>query len=153
MLNRLLATRDDLLPFIARVAVGGVLLLHGVQKLLGWLGGKGWSDTMHFFTEWGFPAFLVVLLIITESIGMLSLLAGFLGRVWAAGGIVIMVVAVLKAHSAHFFMNWYAERRGEGFEFHTLAVALFLIVLIAGSVKFSIDHRLSERLSEATSAM
>lgn len=149
MLHRILATRDDLLPLIARVAVGAVMFMHGAQKLLGWFGGKGWSGTMHFFTDWGFPAALVVALIITESIGMISLIAGFLGRVWAAGGIVIMIVAVWKAHSARFFMNWYAEPRGEGFEFHILAAALFLIVLIAGSGKLSIDRLLRGRLRDA----
>lgn len=140
MLKRLLATRDDVLPFIARLTLALVIFPHGAQKLLGWFGGKGWSGTMHFFTEWGFPAFLVVALIITESIGMLSLAAGFAGRIWAALLAVVMVVAVWKAHTRHFFMNWYAQPRGEGFEYHMLVFGLIAIVLIAGSGRWSVDR-------------
>ena len=144
MLDRLTATRDDVLPLIARLTIALVIFPHGAQKLLGWFGGKGWGGTMHFFTEWGFPAFLVVLLILTESIGMLALAVGFLGRVWAAAIGIVMLVAVWKAHTRHFFMNWYAERRGEGFEYHLLVLGLVAIVLIAGSGKWSVDRLLNK---------
>ena len=144
MFNTLLATNDDLAPFIARVAVGGVIFAHGAQKLMGWFGGKGWSATMDFFTSWGFHPALVVALILIESIGMLLLMAGLGGRIWAALLSIVMVIAVIKArHYQMFFMNWYAERRGEGFEFHLLVLALALIVLILGSGKWSLDRRLS----------
>ena len=99
---------------------------------------------MEFFTGWGFHPFLIVLLILVESIGMLLLMAGFGGRIWAALLSVVMIVAVVKArHYQWFFMNWYAERRGEGFEYHLLVLALALIVLILGSGRWSIDRRLS----------
>ena len=146
MLARLIATEDDLLPFIARVTVGCVIFAHGAQKLLGWFGGGGWSGTMKFFTEWGFHPALVVLLILAESIGMLSLIAGFLGRFWAAVLAVIMVVAVVKAnHFRYFFMNWYAQPRGEGFEYHILVLGFVVIVLVAGSGRWSVDRLLSRR--------
>ena len=149
MLNKLLATHDELAPFIARVALGGVIFAHGAQKLLGWFGGKGWSGTMEFFTNWGFHPALVVLLILVESIGMLLLVAGFGGRVWAALVSIVMIVAVVKArHYRWFFMNWYAEDRGEGFEFHLLVLALALIVMIAGSGKWSVDRQMSRRASD-----
>lgn len=141
MVQRLLATDDNVLSLIARVTVGAVIFAHGAQKLLGWFGGKGWSGTMHFFTEWGFPAFLVVALILTESIGMLLLILGAGARIWAAATLVVMTVAVIKArHFQHFFMNWYAERRGEGFEYHLLVGGLALIVLIAGAGRYSVDR-------------
>ena len=141
MVQRLLATDDNVLSLIARVTVGAVIFAHGAQKLLGWFGGKGWSGTMHFFTEWGFPAFLVVALILTESIGMLLLILGAGARIWAAATLAVMLVAVIKArHFQHFFMNWYAERRGEGFEYHLLVAGLALIVLIAGAGRFSVDR-------------
>jgi putative oxidoreductase len=147
-LKRLLATDDHIAPFIARVAVGGVIFAHGAQKLLGWFGGKGWSGTMEFFTNWGFHPALVVLLILVESIGMLLLVAGFGGRIWAALLSIVMVIAVVKArHFQWFFMNWYGERRGEGFEYHLLVLALALIVMIAGSGKWSLDQRMSRRIS------
>ena len=145
MLKRLVATSDDVLPLIARLTIAIAIFPHGAQKLLGWFGGKGWSGTMHFFTEWGFPAALVVLLILTESIGMILLALGFLGRIWAAGAGVVMIVAVWKAHTRHFFMNWYAQPRGEGFEYHLLVFGLIAIVLIGGSGRWSVDRLLNFR--------
>lgn len=141
MLRRLLATDNSVLPLIARLTIALVIFPHGAQKLLGWFGGGGWSGTMEFFTRWGFPSFLVVLLILTESLGMLSLAAGFLGRFWAAVISVVMVIAVIKArHYQHFFMNWYAQPRGEGFEYHLLVLGLALIVMIGGSGRWSVDR-------------
>ena len=143
---KLLATKDDFSPLIARVVLGSVIFAHGAQKLFGWFGGKGWTGTMTFFTEWGFPPILVVVLILVESIGMLLLVIGLGGRVWAGAASIVMIVAVAKAkHYRWFFMNWYAERRGEGFEYHLLVLGLALIVLIAGSGKWSVDRLLLNR--------
>ena len=144
MLKRLLATDDDTAALVARLTIAIVIFPHGAQKLFGWFGGHGWSGTMEFFTRWGFPAFLVVALIIAESIGMISLALGFLGRIWAIAIAIIMFVAVYKArHFSHFFMNWYMEpRRPEGFEYHLLVLGLVLIVLIFGSGKWSVDRAL-----------
>ncbi|HEX7150805.1 MAG TPA: DoxX family protein [Thermoanaerobaculia bacterium] len=142
----MLKTSDDVLPLIARLTIALAIFPHGAQKLFGWFGGKGWGPTMEFFTEWGFPAVLVVALILTESIGMLLLALGFGGRIWAALTAVVMGVAVWKAnHYRYFFMNWYAERRGEGFEYHLLVLGLVAIVLIAGSGRWSIDRALTRR--------
>jgi putative oxidoreductase len=147
MLNNLLRTDDSVLPFIARVTVGSVIFAHGAQKLFGWFGGGGWNNTMKFFTEWGFPAILVAMLILAESLGMLALIAGFFSRVWAAVLAVIMVVAVVKAnHFRYFFMNWYAERRGEGFEYHVLVLGFVAIILVAGGGRWSVDRALMTRL-------
>ncbi len=145
MLRKLMATSDNVPALLARLTIAAAIFPHGAQKLFGWFGGKGFAGTMEFFTNWGFPSVLVVLLIITESIGMLSLAAGFLGRFWAAATAIVMIVAVIKArHYRHFFMNWYAEeRRGEGFEYHLLVLGLALIVLLAGSGRWSVDRAVS----------
>ena len=145
MLKSLLTTSDDPLPFIARVTVGCVIFAHGAQKLFGWFGGGGWSGTMKFFTDWGFPAALVAALIVAESIGMLSLIAGFMSRFWAAVLGVVMIVAVVKAnHFRHFFMNWYAEPRGEGFEYHVLVLGFVAMILVAGGGRWSVDRMLTK---------
>ena len=145
MLKRLLSTEDNLSALIARLTIALVIFPHGAQKLFGWFGGHGFGWTMDFFTRWGFPSFLVLLLIIAESIGMISLALGFLGRLWAAAIGIVMVVAVIKArHYQHFFMNWYMEpRRPEGFELHLLVMGLVLIVLIAGSGRWSLDRAIA----------
>ena len=45
-----------------------------------------------------------------------------------------------------FFMNWYGVNKGEGFEFHILAIGLALVVMIGGAGKASIDAFLSRKL-------
>jgi putative oxidoreductase len=50
LLRRVLATEGDWGATVARVALGGVMLPHGVQKLLGWFGGYGFQATMGFLT-------------------------------------------------------------------------------------------------------
>jgi putative oxidoreductase len=57
-----------------------------------------------------------------------------------------MVVAILMVHSkVGFFMNWSGDQKGEGFEFHLLAIALGLVLLVKGAGAFSIDRRLTHR--------
>src|SRR5690242_5446460 len=51
VLHRVIATEDRWAPTIARVALGLVMLPHGLQKTVGAFGGYGFSGTMGFFTE------------------------------------------------------------------------------------------------------
>jgi len=140
MLSSLLHTQDDVGPFIARFVLGVVMLPHGLQKLLGMFGGAGFSGTVDFFVSSGVPAFIAVLIIIGESLGSLGLIFGFLSRLGALGIAVIMLGAIFMVHLQNgFFMNWFGNKAGEGFEFHLLAVGLALIVLIKGGGKWSVD--------------
>jgi putative oxidoreductase len=50
-----------------------------------------------------------------------------------------------------FFMNWTGAQRGEGFEYHLLAIALILGVLVRGGGAWSLDHVISSRSAAATS--
>ena len=69
----------------------------------------------------------------------LGLLVGFMSRVAAFGIITNMVVAILTVHGqVGLFMNWSGDQKGEGFEFHLLAIALGLAVLVKGAGAFSI---------------
>jgi hypothetical protein len=52
-----------------------------------------------------------------------------------------------------FFMNWYGNQQGEGFEFHLLAIALALAIVIGGSGAFSLDRVVSKSRSQAASRM
>ena len=50
-LLRAIATTDGIAPFFARIALGGVMLPHAVQKAFGWLGGHGFDGTIGFMTS------------------------------------------------------------------------------------------------------
>ncbi len=43
-----------------------------------------------------------------------------------------------------FFMNWFGNQKGEGFEYHLLAIVIGLAILVKGAGAISIDHAISE---------
>lgn len=145
MLKKLYFTTDHLQGLIARITLGIVILPHGLQKLLGMFGGGGFSNTVEFFTSTGMPAIVAILIIIGESFGAISLIVGFLARFSAAAITLIMLGAIAMVHFQHgFFMNWFGNQEGEGFEYHLLAIGLGLIVMLTGAGKTSIDLTLSK---------
>ncbi len=145
MWRKLLATPDDWVSLVARLGLGLVMFPHGAQKMLGWFGGYGFHGTLQFFTgPMHLPALLGVLAILAEFLGSLGLIAGLLGRIAAFGIGCNMVAAVLMVHGQNgFFMDWGGNQKGEGFEYHILALTLVIIVLVRGSGKASLDRVLS----------
>jgi putative oxidoreductase len=144
MFMKLIGTSNDSTQAMLRVMLGLIFFAHGAQKMLGWFGGYGFTGTMGFFEQMGIPAAFAFLAIAAEFFGGLGLLLGFLGRIAAFGVMVNMVVAVLLVHRHFgFFMNWAGSQKGEGFEFHLLAIAMLLAVLVKGSGAFSVDRLLT----------
>src|SRR5690242_14313628 len=140
MLEWLVQTDGTLVPLILRLALAVVIFPHGAQKLLGWFGGYGFKGTMGYFTGSGFPASLAFLAIIAEFFGSLGVVLGLLTRVAAFGIGCVMAVAIFKVHTPNgFFMNWYGNQKGEGYEFHLLALGLALALIIGGAVLWSLD--------------
>ena len=115
--------------------------------MLGWFGGYGFHGTMGFFTgAMHIPAVFAFLAIIAEFFGALGLITGLLGRVAAFGIFCVMAVAVAMIH-AHvgFFMNWNGVTPpAEGFEYHLLAMAMAVAVMIKGSGALSLDRMISK---------
>ena len=149
-LHSLFKTDAGTAPLIARLALGIVIFPHGAQKLLGWFGGYGFDGTMGYFTgSLGIPAVFAFLAIVAEFFGSIGLITGFLSRLSALGVASVMVVAVAKVHAGvGFFMNWGGNQPGEGFEYHILAIALALIVLIKGAGAASLDRVVATRLAK-----
>lgn len=144
-LSKLLATDSDLGASIARLTLAVVMFPHGAQKLLGWFGGHGWTGTMGFFTQTiGLPSPLAAGLIVFEFFGPLLLLLGFLARPVALGMIGLMLGAIVTVHAQHgFFMNWFGQQQGEGFEYHLLVIGLAALLLVRGAGRFSLDRSLA----------
>jgi len=147
MFKKLLATVDDSTLTFMRLMLGIVFFAHGAQKALGWFGGYGFSGTMGFFTtQMHIPAPLAFLAICAEFFGSLGLILGFLTRIAAFGIAINMLVAMLMVHRhIAFFMNWYGSQKGEGYEYHLLAMALATSIMIRGAGAFSIDRALSNK--------
>ena len=139
-LQSLVATGDSFAATALRLALGLMIFPHGAQKLLGWFGGYGFKGTMGYLTGTvGAPWIFAFLAILAESIGAIMLITGFGTRFAALGLGGVMLVAALQHRSNGFFMNWTGAQKGEGIEFHLLALGMVVALLILGGGKLSID--------------
>src|SRR5437763_15651795 len=145
MISKIVNTENDTAMLVVRLVLGGVMFPHGAQKLFGWFGGFGFHGTMGFFTStMGIPWIFALAAILAESLGAIALILGFYTRVAAAAIAINMIVAVLTSHlQSGFFMNWFGNPNGEGFEYHLLALGLAGALMIKGGGKASIDFALT----------
>jgi putative oxidoreductase len=57
-----------------------------------------------------------------------------------------MAVAIFMVHLPNgFFMNWSGNQKGEGYEYHILAAAIAIALMIKGGGKLSVDGLISEK--------
>lgn len=150
MINKIIKTENSTALLILRLTLGLVILPHGLQKTFGMFGGYGFTGTMGFFTEQlHIPAIFAFLAIAAEFAGALGLITGLLSRVAALGIGATMLVAIFMGHFENgFFMNWFGNQKGEGFEYHLLAIGIAIVIMIKGSGAFSIDRLISSKKSE-----
>jgi putative oxidoreductase len=143
-MRRILATNNSLAMFLVRLGLGVAILPHGLQKVFGLFGGPGFSGSIHFLTGMRIPLWLALLVIIAESLGALGLIVGFLTRIAAIGIVGDMIGAAYMVHYHNgFFMNWSGQQRGEGIEYHILAIAMGLAIIVAGAGRWSLDRRIA----------
>ncbi|WP_299626877.1 DoxX family protein [uncultured Tenacibaculum sp.] len=144
--KQLLKTNPIIGFSIARWTLGLVMFPHGAQKLLGLFGGYGYSSTMDALTtQMGLPAIVAFSVIMIEFFGSISLVLGFFSRFWAlslAGMFTGIIITTQLEHG--FFMNWYGNQAGEGYEFSLLVIGLALSIVVNGSGKWSIDGLISK---------
>lgn len=141
MLNRIFQTRASLVPTILRLAVGLMILPHGMQKVFGSFGGPGFQGEIEFLTQsMHIPWVFALLAIAAEFLGGLGLILGLFTRIAAFGVGVTMLVAALTVHLENgFFMNWFGNQKGEGIEFFLLVVPITVVLMIEGAGRFSFD--------------
>ena len=152
MIETLVGTNADWILTVARLVVGVVFFAHGAQKVLGWFGGSGFNATMQVFTQQlRIPVPIAVLVILAEFLGGMGLIVGLLSRIAALGVILTMIGAIAMVNRHHgLFMDWYGTRRGHGFEYHLLAIALALVVVIKGAGPVSVDYFLYQHHAQAS---
>ena len=140
MLEWLVATHSDVVPLVLRLTLAVVMFAHGAQKALGWFGGDGLRRTLDSLRKSGVSSPVAVLAIMAEFLGPLGLAVGLLTRVAALGIAAVMLGAILTVHGRHgFFMNWYGNQPGEGFEYHVLAIGLAVALVLNGAGVWSLD--------------
>ena len=144
MWEHLVYTNPDWIETLIRIVLGVVFFAHGAQKFLGWFGGAGFKETMSTMHQFlGLPIPLAFLAIATEFFGGAGLTVGLLSRLAALGIAVTMVVAILMVNGRYgLFLNWFGDRKGHGFEYHLLVIALAAVIIARGSGALSLDRLL-----------
>ena len=147
---RILNTENGWGTLVARLTLGMVLFPHGAQKMLGWFGGYGFEGTMEAFTnQMQLPGIVAFSVIIIEFLGSIFLILGLVSRLWALAIFGLFIGIIFTTHLEHgFFMNWYGNQAGEGYEYALLIIGIALVVLINGSGKNSLDNQLVTLLSK-----
>lgn len=143
---RIPGNQEGWAQLLIRATLGIVMFPHGAQKAFGWFHGPGLQGTLDAFAGMGFPQWSTYILIFLESGGALLLVAGLLTRIWALGIMVSISVCVALNHLQNgFFMNWYGQQQGEGYEYHLLIIGICLALIAGGGGKYSLDHLLCKR--------
>jgi putative oxidoreductase len=149
MIESLTGTHADWVVGIARIVLGIIFFGHGAQKMLGWYGGPGLANSMRTFTEHlHLPSALAFLVIAGELFAGIGLIVGLFSRIAALVIALTMVGAIATVHFRFgLFLNWFGSQKGHGIEYHLLAIALALVVVVKGAGAFSLDRIVHEHVS------
>lgn len=149
MIESLTGTHADWIVAIARVVLGIIFFAHGAQKMLGWYGGAGLASTMRTFTEHlHLPSTLAFLVIAGELVSGIGLVVGLFSRIAALFIVLTMVGAIATVHFRFgLFMDWFGSQKGHGIEYHLLAIALALVVVVKGAGAYSLDGLVHQHVS------
>jgi putative oxidoreductase len=142
MFRRIIATSPTWIPIPLRLAMAAVFVGHGAQKVLGSWEGPGFSKFISLQAPYSFmkPAWLWMgTAALSELIGGVLLLLGFLTRIGAFFLACTMLVAVVGVHWPAFFAS------NKGIEYPLSLLAMALALLISGGGIASVDLGLSGR--------
>jgi len=151
MLQHLLHTDKDFVYLLLRIVAGVAIFPYGMHKLLGWFGDpsfgpRGTKETMQQMKEKHLPPLIGWLVIISQSLGSIALITGFLGRIAAAGNFILFLGALIIHSPDGWALNWFKKKKGEGIEYLVMLLSILLVVLVKGSGPLSIDYLLYESL-------
>lgn len=121
---------SELAPFILRVVLGIIFVVHGYPKLF-----KAFSQTIKFFESIGIkPAkFWVLIVGISEFFGGIFLLTGFLTQISAG------LIAIVRLVAIYVKVRKFKKGLIDGYEFDLILLAAALALILLGPGAFSID--------------
>ncbi len=124
---------NDLALLVGRIAISVLMLSHGLPKMQMLFSG----DPVQFPAVFGMSAELsLTLAVFAEVVCSLLIIAGFGTRLASLPLMTTMLVAVFSIHAADVF----AKK-----ELAVLYLAGYVVLFVAGSGKYSIDHVLQPK--------
>jgi putative oxidoreductase len=127
-------TNSDLGKLLLRITLGVCILLHGVAKLQGGVGGIAQG-----VTALGLPGFVAYGVYVGEIVGPLLLIIGWFARIGAALIAINMIFAIAIAHSADLFKL--GEQGGWALELQGMYLMTAIALALMGPGRFSINQR------------
>ena len=123
-------TQQASLDLVSRILLSAIFLLSGLSKV------SNYDGTGQYMEMMGVPALLLPLVIITEVLGALLIIAGYKTRIAA------FLLAGLCVSSALLFHFQLADQNQFIHFFKNLAIAGgFIVIVINGAGQFSLDQK------------
>ena len=126
--------QHDLGKLVLRLALGMLILLHGIAKLKG-----GVAPIEGMLQAHGLPAFLAYGAYVGEVLAPLMVIAGFHARIGAALMAINMLVAIALAHMGQ--LGQLNDTGGWAIELQAMFLATAIAVALVGPGRFSINQR------------
>jgi putative oxidoreductase len=127
-------TNADLGRLLLRLALGALILFHGVAKLMGGIEGITQLVTTH-----GLPGFVAYGVYVGEVVAPALVIVGWYSRVGSLIIAINMVFALFLAHRADLFEL--ADSGGYALELQALYLIVAIALALMGPGRYSVNER------------
>ena len=128
------AMQQDLGKLVLRLSLGILVLLHGIAKLTGGIGG-----IVGMVEGAGLPGFLGYAVLLGEVVGPILLIVGFHARIGAALVALNMLVAIALAHMGE--LTSLGQSGGWALELQGMFLFTAIALVFLGPGRFSANQR------------
>ncbi|MCB9914603.1 MAG: DoxX family protein [Planctomycetes bacterium] len=141
-----LEKRHDLALLLLRLAVGGLMVLHGYHKLVEQGFDPGLADVSKLLAAHGLPKALAIGVYVGEVLAPLLLIVGWLVRPAGLAVVVTMVMSIWL----QFGDDWYTrtDQGGLKVELNLLYLVGALVLVLVGGGRFALPKPLPRRNAE-----
>ena len=135
------ASMSDLWYPMIRIAVGGILFMHGWAKVTA----MGAAGVTGFFTKVGLPmpGLFAYAAMFLETAGCIAVVIGLFTRFFAAALAIELLIALLMVHWANGF---YVTVGKSGYEYVLFLGIVMFAIAIRGGGPYSVDRAIGKEL-------
>jgi putative oxidoreductase len=127
--------RDDIGKLVLRLTLGGLLLLHGIHKIL-----NGIDPIRHLLSSYGLPEALAYGVYIGEVAAPMLIILGIFTRIGALLVIVDIIVAIVLARLP-YLLKVYPQAGGYALEAETFFLFCGVTLALLGGGRYSLADR------------
>ncbi len=125
---------NDIAKLLLRLLVGGMMLFHGVHKII-----DGISGVKHLTVKAGFPEFFAYGVYVGEVVVPIFIILGLYARVASVFLALNMAMAIFLAYGGSLF---YLGKQGAPLiELPLFYLVLSIVIFLLGSGKYGVNHK------------